>query len=802
MRNIDRSFDYLYATSMITAPGDHGQLTVIGKLAGALPFDLSLGRMVALGIILGSDVGSAATIVACALSQPKSLFRIASPLIHRDPDELYEIVRQVFIGQEALDAGVLSEPIMMLKMLTEWKAMENHKAKQTQWAMKHGVVISRMKHFCSASINLLDTVNTQLGPLADKSGGGRGRGRRGHRYSNRLSFEAILKSSGTKVLKAGGGVVLSPSLLNALRLVIAWSMTENLFVQVPTKTKNLIDYSMAKVTSPVLLSKSHIKSLFPNQLQTPCSLETVSRTIYQAQLLQSKPCSTQEVHISLLKQMAYAVRGEVAPAVWLTVFSHGSHGEESGSHGEEEEQQLEEEHTIVLFAIRRPREEEEAGGAAAAKSTETDCLDKISRIFKNDGDRFSLVCSFDTAAADEEEGVVITSDVLLVSSPSQSEKIALTSLPEYLPASLSMLLPRNSPSASINAQLLAANMALERSALEAIFCDEEQDADARGALNIKEQQLVVRQVLSFPPTTPPPADALSISASSLNLLDLPIGLRLLKQYEAQWKDKHLRVWRNPGKPLPSSDQKKQQQERRSGAQGGGGGGGGGGSGAQGGGGMGSRRAVPGEDANWDEDETDKLAIKFVAATHEWFSTRDREKALFPRGGPVYSAMQTAEETVFAAVNDVLRIRTKTGTTLLRCLGVTILNGGRWLTLAMRCLGLPLVNDCPVELAEAAKCSAINARFQQALVSSPLQADDELMQMIDQLFFGEEAEEDGDEEEEGEDEAAAAAVAEAVLEESEEEYLDAGSLAAATAAAVVNEDEEDLDDEDVVFKPRR
>ena len=57
-------------------------------------------------------VGPEAVVVASALSQPKTLFRIASPLIHTDPDEICDIVRTTLMGAIALDAGMYSEPLM------------------------------------------------------------------------------------------------------------------------------------------------------------------------------------------------------------------------------------------------------------------------------------------------------------------------------------------------------------------------------------------------------------------------------------------------------------------------------------------------------------------------------------------------------------------------------------------------------------------------------------------------------------------------------------------------------------------
>ncbi len=56
-------------------------LIVISSFAGQLPVDLQLSRLIVHGISLG--IGAEAVALASALSQPKSVFRLASTLIHK-----------------------------------------------------------------------------------------------------------------------------------------------------------------------------------------------------------------------------------------------------------------------------------------------------------------------------------------------------------------------------------------------------------------------------------------------------------------------------------------------------------------------------------------------------------------------------------------------------------------------------------------------------------------------------------------------------------------------------------------------
>jgi HrpA-like RNA helicase len=109
--NVENSFQYLHNEGMITEPDDSGNLTTMGDLVAQLPVNCQLGKLISYGIRLGCAVEC--VVMAAALMQPKKLFRIASPLIHKDPDELNEIVCSTTLGAYNLDGGVFSEPIML-----------------------------------------------------------------------------------------------------------------------------------------------------------------------------------------------------------------------------------------------------------------------------------------------------------------------------------------------------------------------------------------------------------------------------------------------------------------------------------------------------------------------------------------------------------------------------------------------------------------------------------------------------------------------------------------------------------------
>lgn len=160
MTNVEKSFAYLYSSAMISAPDDDGVLTSVGRMAGALPVDLQLSRLVAYAVALG--VGAEACVVAAALSLPKTLFRIASPFVHTDPDEYNEIVRKSFLAACAFDGGQLSEPLMMVSVYAACRAVPEDQ--RFQWALRQGMAHVRLKLFLASAAHLVQRVNLCLAP--------------------------------------------------------------------------------------------------------------------------------------------------------------------------------------------------------------------------------------------------------------------------------------------------------------------------------------------------------------------------------------------------------------------------------------------------------------------------------------------------------------------------------------------------------------------------------------------------------------------------------------------------------------
>lgn len=208
--NVEKSFEYLFENGMLTGPGDFGDLTPLGKFCSALPVDAKLSRMIAIGIAVG--VQREAVILAAALSQQRTLFQIASPFIHKDPDELNAIVVKIVSGAENLDAGCYSEPIMYLRAFIIYESLKPEV--RVSWLYRHGLVAARFKSFRSTVLSLLGKVQN----IIDRN---------------------LAKSRGKKALSIGDHEKDSPSVfklhlhqiddhkLNVLRLLLVWSSVEN-----------------------------------------------------------------------------------------------------------------------------------------------------------------------------------------------------------------------------------------------------------------------------------------------------------------------------------------------------------------------------------------------------------------------------------------------------------------------------------------------------------------------------------------------------------------------------------------------
>eukprot|EP01031_Cornospumella_fuschlensis_P023422 gene23422-28420_t len=157
VESIKSSQKFLFSEHMITAPNDKGLLTSVGSFAGRMPVDLLSSKLIIYGICLG--IGVEAIVIASAIAQPKTLFRIMHPLIHSDPDEYNKIVRQTFFGTLHFDQFTYSDVISMLNIFITWHGLKEH-TDRFMLCTKYGLVMARIKHFYSSATHILSRVKS------------------------------------------------------------------------------------------------------------------------------------------------------------------------------------------------------------------------------------------------------------------------------------------------------------------------------------------------------------------------------------------------------------------------------------------------------------------------------------------------------------------------------------------------------------------------------------------------------------------------------------------------------------------
>ncbi len=259
VHNVHKSFEYLHSMNMITAPNDDCELTPLGRFAGQMPVDLVLSKMLANGIAM--NVGVFAAILAIAVSQPKSMFRIASPMIHHDPDVFNEIFVTTLMGAEAIDGGDYSEPIMYVKAFIKFVTAADEK-KREQFCWTHGLVYSRFKYFVAATKSLILRINTAI------SNGCR---YQSYKKAQTLSYENLT-------------LPLTKQQLLALRLILCWNCDGN-FLRMKQVINEAIPSDTVVINAPTL-SDDHLLSIFPSSIKW--TLNFYGQRIYDAQFSQTR----------------------------------------------------------------------------------------------------------------------------------------------------------------------------------------------------------------------------------------------------------------------------------------------------------------------------------------------------------------------------------------------------------------------------------------------------------------------------------------------------------------------------------
>ncbi|GBG30002.1 ATP-dependent RNA helicase DHX29 [Hondaea fermentalgiana] len=125
--SLERSQDairQLYLQGFIDSDDDDLAMhTPLGRFTSQLGLDLSLSALIARSILLGCAPEGIA--LAAVLSAEKSPFRVATPLIHSDPIEYHGILQGVITTKIALDGGLYSETLALVRLISIWTHATN-----------------------------------------------------------------------------------------------------------------------------------------------------------------------------------------------------------------------------------------------------------------------------------------------------------------------------------------------------------------------------------------------------------------------------------------------------------------------------------------------------------------------------------------------------------------------------------------------------------------------------------------------------------------------------------------------------
>lgn len=188
---INASLAALHAMHFIQGPDDLAPVTDEGRLAASLGTDLAVAKMIVYGVKLG--VLREAICVAAALAQQHSCFVRASHFVHK-PLDLYQLLGNIVAGQDYFDAGLMSAPLMSVRIL-DW--FRRGKRSHAQCYAK-GLAYRRVSDLDRAARHLESKVRRALGNRAGDAGEGDG---------------------------AGGcaEILERPAVVNKLRLAIFWA---------------------------------------------------------------------------------------------------------------------------------------------------------------------------------------------------------------------------------------------------------------------------------------------------------------------------------------------------------------------------------------------------------------------------------------------------------------------------------------------------------------------------------------------------------------------------------------------------
>lgn len=262
MNSLIKAFQYLYEHDMISSPTDDGNITSLGSLAGHLPIGVLLSKLVAYGVSLG--VGVEAGVLAMALSQNKSLFRVPHSIAHNNPDQFNSIAYQNFFGSLFFYNNLYSDSLVYLKIFFIFKFFYlNHVDTQKvyEWCSQYNIIYSRIKLFFSTTRNFLLKLKELLGNPDNFND---------NFYIIPAQFMPKIKNyqfndtnfkpnESVRMYKKVEDVTnINPIILNRLRLIILWTLYSNLLSTQDSRDAN----TSLSIQIPAKIINDHVTKYF------------------------------------------------------------------------------------------------------------------------------------------------------------------------------------------------------------------------------------------------------------------------------------------------------------------------------------------------------------------------------------------------------------------------------------------------------------------------------------------------------------------------------------------------------------
>ena len=124
---LDTAMQDLHAVGAISGPNDSDEITFLGNFALSLPVDLSLCRLVMLGICFGCPVD--AVVIAASMSIYQDVFLLPTRVIEKNDDVFLTSLRKSWDARYSHDKGLYSEPLMYIELFKAWLKFRNEKLK-------------------------------------------------------------------------------------------------------------------------------------------------------------------------------------------------------------------------------------------------------------------------------------------------------------------------------------------------------------------------------------------------------------------------------------------------------------------------------------------------------------------------------------------------------------------------------------------------------------------------------------------------------------------------------------------------